>query len=144
VRATKVPLAVGLVLAVCITGGAAQIPQDLQAMANTFSFLAALGTRCETRLEVYGYTGVSDEVCQDFERQYARVTEEFSAKRASIEAAMEAAVTSPSLAVRMEWEFFMRDFETATQKVFKAMQHIIFLRQTEVDKRKQSERGKRK
>jgi hypothetical protein len=133
-----------LVLWVLMTSVAAEIPGDLRAVANTWAFLAAMGQRCDTRLEVFGYAGLSEEVCLDFEAQYTRVSEEFSATRQSFEDAARAVEASGSQAVKMEWHLFMHDFEASTTQVFKAMQHVIFLKQNELDKRKKPERGKRK
>jgi hypothetical protein len=47
---------------------AAEIPSDLQSVANTWEFLAAMGRRCETRLEWQGYAGANEEVCLDFQK----------------------------------------------------------------------------
>jgi hypothetical protein len=135
---------VTLVLGALLTSLAADIPSDVRAVANTWAFLAAMGQRCETRLEVYVYAGLSDEVCHDFEDQYARVSGELPSNKAAFEDAARAIAASRSIAAQVEWDLFMHGFETSTAQVFKAMQHVFFLQKYEIDKRKRQERGKRK
>jgi hypothetical protein len=65
-RTTKILLMVALVLGGLIASVAAEIPADVRATAETWGFLAAMGRRCETRLEWLGYAGTQEDVCRDF------------------------------------------------------------------------------
>jgi hypothetical protein len=64
----KIALTLMLALGAFMIPVAAEIPSDLQSVANTWEFLAAMGRRCETRLEWQGYAGVNEEVCLDFQK----------------------------------------------------------------------------
>jgi hypothetical protein len=133
-----------LILWGLVISAAAEIPEELRSTANAWSFLADMSRRCETHLQVYGYPGVHEEVCQDFEAQYTRLGSEFSEKRQAFEDAARVIDASPSYAVRVEWQFFMQRLQAPTDQVFKVMQHIIFLRQNELDRKKKSAPGKKK
>jgi uncharacterized protein (DUF2164 family) len=142
-RATTIPLTSVLVLWGLTIMAAAEIPGDVRSTANTWAFLASMGQRCETRLQVYGYAGVHDEVCRDFEDQFTRINAELRAKKEVFLDAARAADATQSLAVRMEWTFFLQGFHDSQAQVFKTMEHILFLRQNEIDRKKKPERGKR-
>jgi hypothetical protein len=120
-----------------------EIPEDLQSTANTWAFLASMGRRCETRLQVYGYAGVDDEACRDFEDQFARISAELSAKKEAFLDAARAVDASQSLAVHMEWKFLIQGFQDSQAQVFKAIEHILFLKENEIGRRKKPARGKR-
>jgi hypothetical protein len=132
----KIALTLMLALWAFMIPVSAEIPSDLQSVANTWEFLAAMGRRCETHLEWQGYAGVNEEVCLDFQKQFARVSAEFSTKAAAFEEAARAVDATQSLAERTEFNFFMQRLQASTEQAFKAMQHILFLKQNEIDKRK--------
>ena len=137
-------LLIGLVTAGGPATAAAQIPPELRTVANTWAFLASMGRRCETRLQWQGYAGVHEDVCRDFERQYDRVTTEFLGAQDVFDTARSAADAARSYAARVEWDLFLHEFQRSTQQVFKAMDHIIFLRESEAEKRKKPESRKKK
>jgi hypothetical protein len=127
-RGTTIPLMIVLTIGGLIASVAAEIPEDLRVTANTWAFLASMGRRCETRLEWQGYAGVHEDVCRDFEAQYARISAEFSEKQKAFRSAARAIDASSSRAAQLEWDFFMQGFQASTEQVFKAMQHILFLK----------------
>jgi hypothetical protein len=138
-----VPLAVGLILVVLITTGAAEIPEDLRAVAHDWAFAASVARQCDARLDAHGAAGLRDEVCRDFQQQVARVVTELSAKTEAFRNAAAAVEASSSLANRVEWDLFMAGFLRSKEQVAKTMERVQRLEQQGLSKTPTHKRGKR-
>jgi hypothetical protein len=100
--------------------GAADTPEVLQSRVNNWALLASIGRWCKIRLERQGYAAVNDEVCQDFQDQYARVSEEFVAQHETLNQAVRSIDIAQSLSARMELKVFTDGFQEPREQAFEA------------------------
>jgi hypothetical protein len=133
-----------LLFGMLISPAAAQLPAEVEKMANTWEFLAALAVRCDTRLTVFGYAGIREDVCTDFLTQAKVASEAAEATKDTFEKGVGEAYASRSPRVIREWDAVMNRLETSLKAVSKTRQHIDFLRQAETERQKKAPAPRKK
>jgi hypothetical protein len=105
-------------------------PPELRTLVDRLSFLAALGQRCNARLETAGRAALGSRDCAEFERKVLTFMQtEMEQAKPALRAAARAADQAVTRTEQVEWEFFFHDFYRHYGAVEKALEHLKFLRE---------------
>lgn len=105
----------------------AEIPEELREIEDKMVFLVSIANRCNAQLELSGKSGINSEDCVEFQSKQIKVFEELLSKGNLFREAAQEIDRSSSLERKLEWEFFFKRLESATEKVNKVQDHINFL-----------------
>jgi hypothetical protein len=143
---TRILAAVWLAILLAAQAWALEIPGEYRSLVNTWEFVAAFASKCDTELTVYGVSAVAQHDCRVFMTELLRLKNDDHVQGLLNEskALHEAIEQSTDQDLRWEWTQLSHRLNRATEKITRTSEHIIFLERAEREPSKPSSRRPKK
>ena len=112
---------------------AAEIPDELRSLVNTWEFVASFATRCDIELSFRGLKGLREHDCQVFFTEVNRAHDDFQASKETLRAAATAVDQSGDRQLELKWAHVMDRLNSSLERVTRTSEHLEFLRRAEAD-----------
>jgi uncharacterized protein YukE len=122
-----------LLIGMPIYAWAAEIPDELRTLVNTWEFVGSFATGCDFELSVRGLPAIQSHDCEVFAREVNRANDALQASRDTFMAAAKAVDQSGDRDLQQKWEHAMARLNRSQERIARTTEHIAFLHKAETD-----------